>query len=94
MLLQDLELFKDYWVVSEREQGLTRIRVVSWDGAEDYICFDGETYSAGIGFNPAFDTTELRYSSILCVPQQRYMPLIWPHNNTNSSNKPFRRIFR
>ena len=62
VLLQDLELFKDYWVVSEREQGLTRIRVVSWDGAEDYFLpFDGETYSASIGFNPTFDTTELRY---------------------------------
>ena len=36
VLLEDLELFNDYWVVVEREQGLSKIHVHTWDESEDY----------------------------------------------------------
>ena len=35
-MLEDLELFNDYWVVVEREQGLSKIHVYTWDESEDY----------------------------------------------------------
>ena len=62
VLLEDIEIFKDYLVVSERENGLNKIRIISWNGEEDYyIAFDNETYTAGLGNNPDFDSNELRY---------------------------------
>ena len=63
VLLEDIEIFKDYLVVSERENGLNKIRIISWDGNEDYyLPFDSETYTANTGSNPDFDSEFLRYS--------------------------------
>ncbi|MBQ0768418.1 MAG: S9 family peptidase [Bizionia sp.] len=63
VLLEDLEIFKDYLVVNERENGLNQIRIISWNGEEDYyLPFEDETYTASIGNNPDFDNTFLRYS--------------------------------
>ncbi|MDC1048210.1 S9 family peptidase [Flavobacteriaceae bacterium] len=62
VLIEDLNIFKDYWVVTEREQGLTKLRVQSWDGFENYfIPVEGETYDIYTGLNPSFNTTKLRY---------------------------------
>ena len=62
ILIEDLAIFQEYWVVTEREQGLTRLRVQRWDGTADYnIPVEGETYSLYGGFNPSFETTEFRY---------------------------------
>ncbi|WP_299781135.1 S9 family peptidase [uncultured Formosa sp.] len=63
VLLEDIEIFKDYLVVSERENGLNNIRIMSWDGKEDYyLPFNSETYTANTGNNPDFDSEFLRYS--------------------------------
>ncbi|MGJ5641027.1 S9 family peptidase [Formosa sp. S-31] len=63
VLIEDIEIFKDYLVVSERENGLNQIRIISWDGQEDYyLPFDSETYTANTGNNPDFDSEFLRYS--------------------------------
>ena len=62
VLLEDLELFNDYWVVVEREQGLSKIHVHTWDESEDYyLPLQGETYTAYPTTNIAFNTTKLRY---------------------------------
>ncbi len=62
VLLEDIDIFKDYLVVSERSNGLNEIRVKRWDDKEDYyLPFDNETYTAGTGGNPEFDTDILRY---------------------------------
>lgn len=62
VLLEDLELFSDYWTVTERENGLTKIRVISWDGEEDYyLPLEGETYTVYTSTNIDFDTSKLRY---------------------------------
>ena len=46
VLLEDFEIFSDHWVVTERENGLTRFKVKRWDETEDYfIPLSGETYS-------------------------------------------------
>ena len=63
VLLEDIDLFRDYLVVSQRSDGLNKIRVSRWDGTEAYFLpFDNETYTAFTGTNPDFDTEVLRYT--------------------------------
>ncbi|MGY0392556.1 S9 family peptidase [Bizionia sp. KMM 8389] len=62
VLLEDIEIFKNYYVLNERIQGLNKLRVISWDGAEDYyLPFESETYTAYLGNNPEFNSDVLRY---------------------------------
>ena len=62
-LLEDISIFKDYLVLEERTNGLNLIRVIRWDGKEEYyLPFDEETYSVGVYANPEFDTEVIRYS--------------------------------
>ncbi|HZW63873.1 MAG TPA: S9 family peptidase [Flavobacteriaceae bacterium] len=63
VLLEDVEVFKDYMVIAERKQGLTHLRVKSWNHKEDYyLNFQSETYTASIGNNPDINSNILRYS--------------------------------
>jgi oligopeptidase B len=62
VLLEGLEIFKDFLVVSERENGLNQIHIKRWDGAANYyLPFESETYTAYTTTNIDFDTTVLRY---------------------------------
>ncbi|MBE7639033.1 prolyl oligopeptidase family serine peptidase [Salegentibacter sp. BLCTC] len=62
-LLEDIDIFKKYLVVSERHNGLNKIKVMRWDNSEAYyIPFDNETYTAYTSINPAFDTEILRFT--------------------------------
>ena len=62
VLLEDIEIFKDYLVVAERYNGLSRIHIKRWDEKENYyLPFDNETYTAYISTNLEFDTPVLRY---------------------------------
>ncbi|WP_461533187.1 S9 family peptidase [Sinomicrobium sp.] len=62
VLLEDIDIFKDFLVVSERSEGLNKIRVMRWDGSDDYyLPFDNETYTAYTSTNIEFDTDILRY---------------------------------
>jgi oligopeptidase B len=61
-LLEGIEIFKDYLVLEERNNGLNKIRIKRWDGSKDYyLPFKEETYSAYTYYNPEFDTNILRY---------------------------------
>jgi oligopeptidase B len=63
VLLEDIEIFKNYLVVEERFNGLNRIKIIPWNGDEAYyLPFDSETYTAYTGTNVDFDTEILRYS--------------------------------
>ena len=63
VLIEDIEIFKDYLVVNERENGLNNLRIISWDASEDYyLPFESETYTTYIGNNPDFDSNVLRYA--------------------------------
>ncbi|MDP3312418.1 S9 family peptidase [Lutibacter sp.] len=65
VLLEDLIIFKDFAVLEERINGLVKIRIIRWDDSEDfYLPFDEETYTAGVHYNPEFNSTKLRYSYI------------------------------
>jgi len=74
VLLEGIEIFKDYLVVDERKNGLTEIHVMPWDGSEDhYIEFQDPAYTAYVGYNPDFDTKVLRYGySSLTTPNSTY----------------------
>lgn len=62
VLLEDVDIFKDYLVVSERDNGLNKIRIMRWDGSADYyLPFYNETYTAYPSQNIEFDTSILRY---------------------------------
>lgn len=62
VLIEDIELFDQYWVVHERENGLSRLRIMRWDNTEDYyLPVEEETYTLHISLNPEFDSTQLRY---------------------------------
>ncbi|WP_040559280.1 S9 family peptidase [Kordia algicida] len=63
VLLEDTEIFKDFLVLSERANGLNKIRIIRWDRTEDYyLPFDNETYTANTSVNVDFDTEILRYT--------------------------------
>lgn len=63
VLIEDLEIFKNYLVLGERKNGLNNIRIMTWDKKEDYyLPFDNETYTAHVGNNPEFNSDVLRYS--------------------------------
>ncbi len=63
VLLEDIDIFKEYLVVSERFNGLNNIRIMPWSGTgEYYLPFDSETYTAYTTTNLDFDTEMLRYS--------------------------------
>jgi oligopeptidase B len=60
--IEGMELFKNYFVVEERSNGLTQMRVQQWDEKEPYfIDFGEETYTAYLGTNPDFNSEVLRY---------------------------------
>ena len=62
VLLEDIDIFKDYLVVNERSNGLNQIRVMKWsDDSEYYLEFPDPAYSAYTFGNPEFDTDQLRY---------------------------------
>ncbi len=62
VLLQGVEEFRDFFVFSERKNGLVNLRVRNLkDGAEHYIGFDEPAYMAVISENPEYNSTTLRY---------------------------------
>jgi oligopeptidase B len=69
VLLEEVDFFRNFMVIGERNNGLLKIRIISWDGKKDYYLgfksgfdFENETYDASIGLNPDFDTNILRYN--------------------------------
>jgi len=62
VLLEDIEIFKDFLVLEERSNGLNKIQIRPWNGkSEYYLPFAIETYTASTTTNVDFDTEILRY---------------------------------
>jgi oligopeptidase B len=62
VMLEDADLFADFFVACERFQGLPRLRVHSFSGdAVQEIAFPEPTYTAGPGTNHEFKTSTYRY---------------------------------
>ena len=74
VLLEDVDLFRDHLVLSERRQGLTHIRIRKLsDGSEHEIAFKDPAYVTWTGTNPEWDTDQLRYGyTSLTTPASVY----------------------
>ena len=73
--VEDINFFKDYAVVSELENGLEYIRVIDRKTrrASARIETPESVYTMGLGFNPEYDTTAIRYGySSMITPQSTY----------------------
>jgi oligopeptidase B len=63
VLLDGIDIFKNYLVISERQGGLTMIKVRKWKTNEEYnIKFGESCYTAYTSINPDFDTDVLRFT--------------------------------
>ncbi len=63
VLLEYVEIFKEFLVVGERSEGLPHLRIINWQNKEEhYIHFDEPAYNAYSGINLDFNTNLLRYS--------------------------------
>ena len=61
--IDGLSFFKNHLVVSERERGLTYLRVIDMGSKTRHrVATDEPDYAIGMGANPEFDTTTIRYS--------------------------------
>lgn len=69
------ELFKNFLVLEERNNGLTRLRVMPWEnmGSAHYISFKDPAYMAYISTNEEIDSEVLRYGyTSLTTPNSVY----------------------
>ena len=74
VLLDEMEVFRDYLVVQEKRAALNRLRVRSFaDGSWKEVTFPEAVYSAFATGTPEFDSTQLRYSyQSLTTPSSVY----------------------
>jgi len=72
--LEEVELFKKYMVLGEREAGLMKIRVINQeDQSEHFVAFEEEAYTASLSTNPEFDSDWLRFNySSMTTPNTVY----------------------
>lgn len=72
--LEDIDIFKNQLVVTERKNGLIELRVIKWaDQSEHYIEFSDPAYTAYTFSNPEFDTEILRFGyTSLTTPQTTF----------------------
>jgi len=71
--IEDFELFDGFTAISERSQGLERLRLLRADGSEEYVSADEPAYSMGLDINSETDTPWLRYSyTSLTTPATTY----------------------
>lgn len=63
VMLEDTDFFKDFYVVSERDNGLTKLRITDFKtGRSHHLPFPEPVYSAAVGANREFATDKLRYN--------------------------------
>ena len=74
VFLQGVEVFGDFMVVSERLDGLRHLRIIRWDGGDEYeIEFDEPAYVTWVDENHEMETTTLRFGySSLNTPESIY----------------------
>jgi oligopeptidase B len=62
VMLEEIDCFKDFWVMLERDKGLLKLRVTDFaTGDSHFIAFDEEVYTAHPGTNHEYETETLRF---------------------------------
>ena len=74
VLLRSIDVFKNYLVVNERNEGLRKTRIINWrDNSEYYITFNDPSYSLYSSSNLEFDTDLFRFVyTSLTTPRSVY----------------------
>lgn len=74
VLLQGLEIFKNYMVVNERTNAITKLRIINQpDNSEHYVEFDEAAFTIYPSANMDFDTNILRFGyTSLATPTSTY----------------------
>lgn len=63
VFFEGMEAFREHLVLVERENALTRLRVMRWDGSDDHsIAFDEPAYIVESGDNREWDNHRLRFN--------------------------------
>lgn len=61
VLIEDVDVFADYLVITEKANAQANLRVIRWDEKEDfYIPFEEDAYQVYTGTNVDFNTNKLR----------------------------------
>jgi oligopeptidase B len=73
VLLEGMDIFSNYMVLSERINGITQLRIRPNEGEEHYIDFGEDAYLTYTSINPEFETNILRigYTS-MTTPNSTY----------------------
>jgi oligopeptidase B len=74
VMLEEVDLFRDFWVLVERDKGLLKLRITDFaSGKSHYIDFDEAVYTAHPSTNAEFDTHQFRFLfESLVTPQSWY----------------------
>lgn len=74
VLIEGIELFRDFLVVEERKNGLLQARIIPWKSSDEhYLDFGEPAYTAYPSVNLDFDTDWLRYNyQSLATPNSIY----------------------
>lgn len=74
VLLEGVELFKNFWILTERKEGLVQLRVREFPGEkEHYLDFGEPAYDAFVGKNPEYLSKQFRYRySSMTTPLSTY----------------------
>ena len=73
VFIEGFELFEGFTAISERSNGLERLRLLKREGQEEYVKADEPAYSMGLATNAEPDTDWLRYTyTSLTTPATTY----------------------
>jgi oligopeptidase B len=62
VMLEEIDLFKEFWVAVERDKGLLALRITDFaSGKHHYVAFDEAVYAAHPGINAEYDTRQFRF---------------------------------
>ena len=63
VLIQGMDVFKNFLAVSERKNGLTQIHIFNTqDNASHYLAFDEPVYTAGLAYTPDYNSDVVRFN--------------------------------
>lgn len=63
VLVDGMEIFKDFLILQERKNATAQLRVLRWSDQSGYLIpFEEEVYTAQTDFNPDFDSQTLRFN--------------------------------
>ena len=74
VMLEEVDLFRDFWVLHERDKGQLKLRITDFaSGTPHYIDFQEAVYTAHPGANPEYDTKTFRFTyESLVTPRSWY----------------------